>query len=516
LPPIGEVGQDPNELFDKVAEIQLRYSETYNMEDALATILRAAPKEYAGVIAATHLQYGNNMTEEQIRHAMSLCYRSDIYGMNNKYVDGDAEKEVQLGNVDNKKKDGRKCFKCHEQGHIAAQCPKKRKCEICDGPHATIACWDDPRNAHRRPAGFVSKLTEEQREKLRERSAATVDKAVHLANIDMTRPCEKKEDDGPSIVIGKSIEGQEDECESCESTSGSVYLTDGNCIDVHSNNFKYLGFDGENDVYEYWYDSITSDGGCELKTGYVGIPCPVKHYETWPSPAYGYESEDDESSGPPPLVPRRVESSSDDESVDEWFDTMDMMGSKAVVNAPVDYKSPDCSVHTMTAAELLMSCATMDASLDVNDDEIEKAIEEVDNRPPYQCTRSHKTILAKSRDMTVEEIKKHNRTRGKKIRDDSKFEQLYKDAEKLQRRLEIEAQMKEDMKKIYGVEDIDEYLHQRSMDWGYAREVESEDIGKLEVEEGEEAYSFVKPTKKRGKDEYKKLVKIVHKRTKSM
>jgi hypothetical protein len=311
---------------------------------------------------------------------------------------------------------------------------------------------------------------------------------------------------------------------------------DNDCIDVHSNQFKYIGFDGENDVYEYHYDCITSDGGCELKTGYVGIPCPVKHYESWPSPVYRCESEDDESSGPPSLVPRRVESSnddeSDDESADEWFYAMgmmeSMMESKAKVNAPVTYKSPEWtqkdrnelsdegSVHTMTAAELLMSCATMDASLDVNDDEIEKAIEEVDNRPPYQCTRSHKTILAKSSDMTVEEIKRHNRTRGKKIRDDSKFEQLYKDADELQRRLEIHAQMKEDMKKIYGVEDIDEYLHQRSMNWGYAREVESEDVGKLEVEEGEEAYSFVKPTKKRGKDEYKKLVKVVHKRNKSM
>jgi hypothetical protein len=118
--------------------------------------------------------------------------------------------------------------------------------------------------------------------------------------------------------------------------------------------------------------------------------------------------------------------------------------------------------------------------------------------------------------MTVDEIKKHNRTRGKKIRDDSKFEQLYKDADELQRRLEVHAQMKEDMKKIYGVEDIDEYLHQRAMDWGYAREVEAEDVEKLEVAEGEEVYSFVKPTKKRGKEEYKKLVKVVHKRNKSM
>jgi hypothetical protein len=172
------------------------------------------------------------------------------------------------------------------------------------------------------------------------------------------------------------------------------------------------------------------------------------------------------------------------------------------------------SVHTMTAAELLMSCATMDVSLDVNDEEIEKAIKEVDSKPPYQCTRSHKTIMAKPSKMTVEEIKMHNKTKGKKIRDDSKFEQLYKDAEKLQKK--IEAQMKEDMKKVYGVEDIDEYLHQRAMDWGYAREVEAEDVEKLELEEGEEVYSFVKPTKKRGKDEYKKLVKIVHKRNKSM
>jgi hypothetical protein len=342
---------------------------------------------------------------------------------------------------------------------------------------------------------------EEQREKLKERCAATVDKAVHLANIDMARPCEKKEDDGPSLVIGKFNKGQDDDCESCELTSGSIYLTDGDCIDVHSNNFKYLGFDGENDIYEYQYDSITSDGGCELKTGYFGIPCPVKHYESWPSPVYRCESEDDESSGPPSLVPRRDDLSSDDddESVDEWYETM---GLEEKVT-----REDESSVHTMTAAELLMNCATMDTGYDLEfeDKEVEDAIKDLDSKPPYMCTRS-------KADMTREEIKEVNKMQGRKIRDDSKFEKMYKDAERLQKLMAQHAKTRAEAAKKYGVDDLEEYLQQRAVEWGYERVCEAENLADEKLAEDEEIYFKVKP-KKRG---INKLVRVVHKRNKSM
>jgi hypothetical protein len=202
--------EHPNVLFEKISAIQCKYAQEYSTADAIATILRAAPHEYAGVIATVHINKGNNMTENDLKQAMSLCYRADIKGMNKGYVSGQSGrlKEVALSNVDGRK-DMRRCYKCHEQGHLAANCNVVIKCEICGGRHRTITCFEDPRNAHRRPERWESRLTEAEKKRHfgSEKAIANIDgisggdgknsnegkhvqwkeREVLLANIDMSK-----------------------------------------------------------------------------------------------------------------------------------------------------------------------------------------------------------------------------------------------------------------------------------------------------------------------------------------
>jgi hypothetical protein len=101
---------------------------------------------------------------------------------------------------------------------------------------------------------------------------------------------------------------------------------------------------------------------------------------------------------------------------------------------------------------------------------------------------------------------------GKKIRDDSKFEKLYRDADRLQKMMAQHAKNRAEAARKYGVDDLEEYLQQRAVEWGYERVCEAENLVDEDIAEDEEIYYKVKPERKRG---INKLVRVVHKRTKS-
>jgi hypothetical protein len=427
--------EHPKILFEKIEAIQCKYAQEYRTADAIATILRAAPREYAGVIASVHINKGSNMTENDLKAAMSLTFRSDIKGMNKGYVDGQSgrQKEVALSNVDGKK-ETRRCHNCREKGHLAADCTVVIKCEVCGGRHKTIACFEDPRNAHRRPNNWQSKLTEAEKRKhfAGEKTMANIEgdgdkhvqwKEVLLANIDGSKG-EKEHLKEPSLWVGPYIQKE--------------------------------WLDEEND----------SSSGEE------------------------YESEDD----------------SDYSSGHEC-----------------DSKDYSDSVGTVTAEDLLKACTTNLDDMSLNEEELEKAIKEMDEankkvdvpvwNPPYMGTRSKdkKYLYANPYGMTPEEVKIHNKWSQRKLRDDSKFDEIYEGAERLTETLKQIEKNKEAFAKKYGVEDVDDYFHQKAVAFGWEREVDIHDA--TNEAEDEEVYFQVKLKNKRG---INRLVKIVHKRNKSM
>ena len=63
----------------------------------------------------------------------------------------------------------KECFHCGNKGHLKAKCPKFKgrcggtpsgpDCELCEQVgHTEAICWEDPKNAHRRPRNWVSRL----------------------------------------------------------------------------------------------------------------------------------------------------------------------------------------------------------------------------------------------------------------------------------------------------------------------------------------------------------------------
>jgi hypothetical protein len=165
----------------------------------------------------------------------------------------------------------------------------------------------------------------------------------------------------------------------------------------------------------------------------------------------------------------------------------------------------------------------------LNEEELEKAMKEMDMsnkkleaqvwKPPSMCTRSKdkKYLYVNPYGMTPEEVKLHNKWSQRKLRDDSKFDEIYEGAERLTETLKQIAKNKETFAKRYGVEDVDDYFHQKSVAFGWERDMDINELEKKDVKKDEMAYFQVKPKKKRGVDGYvDKYVKVTtHKRNKS-
>jgi ribonuclease BN (tRNA processing enzyme) len=204
-------------------------------------------------------------------------------------------------------------------------------------------------------------------------------------------------------------------------------------------------------------------------------------------------------------------------------------GSSDDSSSGVEYESEEGSeytdsVGTVTAEELLKTCTTNMDDVSLNEEELEKAMKEMDMsnkkldvkvwKPPSMCTRSKdkKYLYANPYGMTTEEVKLHNKWSQRKLRDDSKFDEIYEGAERLTETLKQIEKNKKAFAERYGVKDVDEYFHQKSVAFGWEREVDAEELAREGLAEDEEAYFQVKPRKRPG---INRFVKIVHKRSKS-
>ena len=152
--------EDPTTLFEQLSAIENAYnteSRKIDEDDLVAVILDKAPKEYKSVITAEQQARGENLTLDDLEKAMDHLYRQMHPGI----VDND-ENELALSAFSGK------CYKCHEVGHKANNCPKrgnkggggrkfKGKCHQCGKEgHRKADCWVLDENAPKHPRNWWS------------------------------------------------------------------------------------------------------------------------------------------------------------------------------------------------------------------------------------------------------------------------------------------------------------------------------------------------------------------------
>ena len=135
---------DPKVLFEQVASIANWYNngtKKIPLEQQIAVVLKAAPKEYASVLTSEQEKQGSNLKLSHLRVVMGKYYRA-VYKKKDTSADGDDEMALtaQSGggksNYSGKKKFKGKCNNCGKQGHMARD------------------CWNDPKNADKRPKWY--------------------------------------------------------------------------------------------------------------------------------------------------------------------------------------------------------------------------------------------------------------------------------------------------------------------------------------------------------------------------
>ena len=128
--------EDPKTLFEQVASIQNWYNTSAKKipkEQVIAVILKAAPKEYASILTSEQEIRGSTLQLSNLRAVMSKYYRSV-----HKKSDSEEENELTLTQIKFKGT----CNRCGKQGHKA------------------VDCWDDPKNAEKRPQWLKDKMSE--------------------------------------------------------------------------------------------------------------------------------------------------------------------------------------------------------------------------------------------------------------------------------------------------------------------------------------------------------------------
>ena len=154
--------QDPEELGDEMASLENMYACPLENKDKVAALMAAAGSKYADVILqeTKKLQArGETVTAEALIDAMSEKYRITHGVVSSGEAVEHFEKETALADI---RTFAGLCYLCGQRGHRAKDCPNKKGdilCELCGGKgHNKARCWEDEKNAKRRPKGWSSRL----------------------------------------------------------------------------------------------------------------------------------------------------------------------------------------------------------------------------------------------------------------------------------------------------------------------------------------------------------------------
>ncbi len=163
--------KNPMEFFEDLAKIEnlarcLGQSERLTPRDFIDKVITKAPSEYKYVIQTTLKEKGRDkVTVEDLEVACEEYWL--LFGVNSDNEDDQSDEDETALYSENKGKGFKgKCYKCNKFGHRANQCNQsktgkqnskfKGKCNMYG--HMKKDCWEDEKNADKRPKDWKSKL----------------------------------------------------------------------------------------------------------------------------------------------------------------------------------------------------------------------------------------------------------------------------------------------------------------------------------------------------------------------
>ena len=155
--------EDPHGFGLKIASLKLEFNNLLSDEDKMITLICVAGSRYATTICGEKKLFESK--GEEITFKALLTAIRDVWRLSSKNSStGRNDGKAALGSVQPGAFAGN-CYNCSKPGLRSGDCPSKgtrssggKKCEHEDCGifgHATEDCWEDPKNAGKRPRNWV-------------------------------------------------------------------------------------------------------------------------------------------------------------------------------------------------------------------------------------------------------------------------------------------------------------------------------------------------------------------------
>jgi hypothetical protein len=213
--------QDPEELGDLIAELETSFGCELAEKEKVAALMKATQGRYADAILQETKRAGSageDVTVDNLIEVMSERFRLTHGDQQwNRSDDDDRGKEVSLSSTSGTFS-GR-CNRCRKfTGYMAKDCPCKDKsggsdivCRLCKiRGHIERNCWEDEKNASKRPKHWKSRLNDDDKET--EATGADIEIMLSSVNVDAVQ-----EDVRDASAVDERFDVKE--CRPCEDVS---------------------------------------------------------------------------------------------------------------------------------------------------------------------------------------------------------------------------------------------------------------------------------------------------------